>query len=429
MSAMKNSTLFTHSAIALAILSVTASCGEKKKTEESVQKPLEVLVEEENDAEYGSSKTTYTYDSEGRLLTKKETYTNGEAPTTFTYTYDSAGRMLSEAESFYGNQPYTTNYQYNDKGDTLCVVVEYEDEENGQRVIDMKKVYTYDSAGNKTHVYIYHSTPGESEYADYAYLIIKNSYDKDGRLTHSVGYDLDYTKEFTFSRLSILKAMSANPEQEFNDLIGQSLIGPPHHTDYIYKNGRVAESHSYVDGDGVEKQESRTTYQYDAQGNLLKEHQKSEDWELSTTNTYDSEGRQLTCLLDWGEGSGRKSKATLNEKGDTLMLVESILSEDIPEQTVIKTINEFREDGSLKATYIFANEDELGHDEYGAQVLKYNEKGQIISRIQYISNDYEHVPLINQDKPADPEKAINEHVEKYQMKKYQSIKYKYATLK
>ena len=135
----------------------------------------------------GSSTYTYTYDSDGNMLTSSvDTDADGEPKNRIaTYTYDSDGNMLTRNS---GSSTYTSTYDSDGNMLTSSVDTDADGEPNET------STYTYDSDGNmltESKVNMFTGSTGYDLYPGYyTYSITTYTYDSDGNiLTLSVDTD------------------------------------------------------------------------------------------------------------------------------------------------------------------------------------------------------------------------------------------------
>jgi len=135
----------------------------------------------------GSSTYTYTYDSDGNMLTSSvDTDADGEPKNRIaTYTYDSDGNMLTRNS---GSSTYTSTYDSDGNMLTSSVDTDADGEPNET------STYTYDSDGNmltESKVYMFTGSTDYDLYPGYyTYSITTYTYDSDGNiLTLSVDTD------------------------------------------------------------------------------------------------------------------------------------------------------------------------------------------------------------------------------------------------
>ena len=133
--------------------------------------------------------TSYTFDDQGRILTRTETEENANIPeangtTTYLYEYDAEGRLSRTAQED-GNHEFV--YTYNDDGTHLLTYTWWSDDESREnpnvnyRTYDPcegwywfgKWHFTYDEHGNTAHRW----DDGSSDW------VYENTYDDAGRLT------------------------------------------------------------------------------------------------------------------------------------------------------------------------------------------------------------------------------------------------------
>jgi YD repeat-containing protein len=140
--------------------------------------------------DYGSSRTTYTYDANGNVLSEEGDHNaDGTVDSRTTYTYDANGNLLSE--EWDGNADGTVHrrvtYTYDADGNLLT----YESDSGADGTVDERYTYTYDANGNlltEEHDYGADGTVDQRR---------RYTYDADGnQLTYESDYGADGTYAF-----------------------------------------------------------------------------------------------------------------------------------------------------------------------------------------------------------------------------------------
>lgn len=203
--------------------------------------------------ERDGSKTTYTYDSFGNLLTDEVVYKSGSWEK-IAYTYDDSGKMLSYTATTSDGEFCNVSYAYDKYGKLITVqhdgtylVEKYEDAYGYNYGTVWERIsYTYDDAGNMlTEKYTY---------PDGTYDMSSFSYDNNGNM--------------------LTKEIEITSDKDFSS----------HYTvTHVYDNQGKMQG-VYDDGSG-----SNITYTYDESGNLtLTEENSSYHKTITTYNEYGS---------------------------------------------------------------------------------------------------------------------------------------------
>ena len=141
----------------------------------------------------------YTYDADGKVLTKVRKDSDGVVDYTEDYTYDENGNVLTKVEKGSdGLVDYTYDYTYDADGNkTNCLKTNYR---NDGETVDYTKDYTYGENGKLTGtVWTEYFSDGETVWYTENY-----TYDADGNETNHLmtfyeddGETVDYTKNYT----------------------------------------------------------------------------------------------------------------------------------------------------------------------------------------------------------------------------------------
>lgn len=234
-----------------------------------------LLTETSVYADY-TAKTTYTYDASGNMLTYAYKDNHKDYPETYTvtYTYDANGNKLSErhVDELYPEYSYTSVYTYDSKGNVLTEKTDYADNDY------YHVTHTYDANGNLI------SSTYESRYGDYSSkYTYTNTYDAEGNLRSSIyewtaGEDASRTETLYSYNGNVTTVRTVYDSDEVaeiqtytyddNDNLLESV--------YVYGTDRTQTVYTYDEGNKMLSEEttssdgtvSRTTYRYDAWGNL-----------------------------------------------------------------------------------------------------------------------------------------------------------------
>lgn len=192
-------------------------------------------------------KTTYAYDTEGRLINETETcsytdYLLGGLDVDITetdtveYTYDKNGNLIKESAKYHGNEiPTETLYEYNEKGQLL----------------------TKTKSGNATHYYYDENGYLMGEYCFTDPDTIEYAYDENGNIVVMESCDDYDTEVYTY--------------------------------EYDSNGNMIKETVTYDDSKSV------YIYEYDKKGNLISKY--DEDGDLRLSNLYDNNGHLISEFI------------------------------------------------------------------------------------------------------------------------------------
>lgn len=393
----------------LVLLATTYSCNKAKEIiggkEEETTKT--VVTEEFTTYDESTTKTVYTYDNDGKMLSKITTYSSG-GEWKQTFEYDAKGRLKSDKYQYGSEKPVINSYTYNEKGDTLSIITE--SAMDGSYYVSYKKAYEYGQDGKKQHVYEYNAYPIEGEVTGkYNYMFTDYSYDKDGRLVKVMGYDPDYEVEYNYDAQHIDKNTSGSLRDEFTSMVSRPAIGLPTEIVLTYNSkGKLKSEVTYSFVSGIRKETNRETYDYDNKDNLININiQYAETTGTSIQFTYDDENRIVKKVSKYSSDSKETHKLKYNENGDTLIYV--IENEYNNEKTTnMKEIHTYRKDGSLACVYTYLTAYDMEHGFDGGQKKLYDKHGNLTTSIDYWSENY-NTPFISTVLPAD----VNTDFEEY----------------
>ena len=168
------------------------TCNEDDTTE-----PAPGPCTKEASAEDGTvdSRTMYTYDDQGNLLSEERDYGDDgtvDSRTVFTYTYDDQGSQLSAEMDYAGDGTVDSRYAYayDEHGNMLS----WETDKNADGTADRRYTYTYDERGNKLSEEEDKDNDGSVD-SRYAY-----TYEEHGnRLSEEQDYGADGTVEYRYA--------------------------------------------------------------------------------------------------------------------------------------------------------------------------------------------------------------------------------------
>lgn len=398
----------------LASAMLTTACDEKK---ENAEESKMLLIQESYSDRTSGNKTIYEYDVNGNLLSKKcsssDGYDNSE-----TYTYDEAGRMLTHEESW-GDYGMSTTYKYNTKGDTISVVEESVSE--GNKEVTMKLAYEYNAQGVITHKYEYHAYMAEGEGIDYLHMIVNYEYDKQGRIATVTSCDLNYELLNDYPNLKIVKTAAGTPTEEYKRMLSDNTVTDPIVEKYTYDaNNRLVETQG---------SEMSTKYSYDQNGHILKAATTYEGpygFTSNATYTYDTEGRPVKKVQEYGEDYQDIEEVSYNANGDTILVINRCHTDGKTTVTG-KEVRQYRQDGTLQAIYKFNSSDEWGHDMQSAEKESYDEQGLKSKAETYMSEgEYIEDLHISDEMKQNVDAEFQEFCKRNNMAKYSTRTYKFA---
>ena len=279
------------------------SASKAPKAADLLEKLVFVPTEKKSQSANGkTSRTTYTYDKKGNLLTvesvlegsqstQQYTYNDqnhllsiqrtGSAPMTTTYTYDKAGNRLSERREREGN---ITQFHYAYNAQNRCVSKTQIDHDGSSFITH----YRYDDAGNKTYERV--------TYPDGHWYEESYTYNADGNLLRNSSASSDgdgYEHNYTYDKTGKLMALS---------------YGDQVHT-YHYNEAGQVEQIAATDG-------SRHSFTYDREGHILTDAYTNADGKTTVTAfTYDQQGNKLSA--EHREGA-EKFSFTYDDYGNKL---------------------------------------------------------------------------------------------------------------
>lgn len=251
-----------------------------------------------------TTSTVRSYDKQGRLLKKVETYwSEGYAnKTTTTYVYDKNGNVVKETEVAKNSQGtadrMVVTYTYNKKGKVVQEKVSA-----GSASHTLK--YTYDKKGNLIK---------EINYFNSGILTSVWTYNAKGKVTKQVSRT-DY-EDNTWNKTVITCTYDKNGNQTKENYRNVSSDGSDEKktlSDVYNSKGQHVKStevYSFVNGDRSYSSSTRwvTTYAYDSRGNLSKEVLKA---------VYDDSSRHTTATTYTYDGEDRVRRMDIVEQSDT----------------------------------------------------------------------------------------------------------------
>jgi len=275
------------------------------------------------DAERDANKTEYkyTYDSEGRMLTCDAYHKDAKEPSPRkSYSYDSNGNLISEKTDYSGNI-YEIRYEYDKNQNVL------RQETFSEGVLAESYSYEYDASGNCVKESFLMGEDSWSETVNY--------YDSQNRLIKTVTHDNFHegTREYTYNEQG--DATKWVTTSVYYDDNGDREVTTEMNYRYKYdENGRIVEETSINDY-GTE---ITTKYVYNERGDVIKKENNGDtDRCIETSYEYDENGilRKSTEISNAWTTS--LYEAEYNEHGD-MVSEKSITSDD--EHTYEYTYNE-----------------------------------------------------------------------------------------
>ena len=267
----------------------------------------------------GKITISYEYDALSRL-----TKTINEAGNAKTYSYDRLGNLISETDE----EGHTTRYEY-DINNNLIKTIDaaghentYEYNNTNNLIKENKYTNTEDSV---TTSYNYDKTGRLTEVTDPLDGITKTSYDNIGNVTtvtDANGGTTTYTYDKMCRPVSETNAIGVTKTNEYNatGLLTESTNGRNQKTKYTYDAiGRITSK---------EDETGRITYEYDKNGNVLKE---TEEKKQNTTGnmqvvsdknvkvikrTFDSRNR----VTSYTDANGKTIRYGYDELGNILTI-------------------------------------------------------------------------------------------------------------
>ena len=243
-----------------------------------------LVKEEEREGNY----RTYTYDAEGQITEKRSFRADDQLSSRTTYAYDSAGRLLLTRDyvTGEGNDPVrSVRYSYDELGRKNS----FKQWEGDTEPAEETGTYVYDAAGRVSEI-CYHTDSDVSA--------VRYEYTQGGRLD-KVKADGHTVRSYTYDQFGSVTGMT-----------DETLSGDARVT-RIYGYDAYGRTTSMTYSCGGEDPFSEYSYTYDKAGNITREsvslcHVDSPDPGSSKEYTYDANGwltqvREITPVMDGTE--------------------------------------------------------------------------------------------------------------------------------